>query len=188
MRLKDRIAVVTGAGQGMGRAIAQRFAHEGATVVAIDVNLAAAEETLAGSPGLAQTVGVVTTAVAPVPRRLDDHRALRAPHFVPSAGGGRVVVARVVHLALPSSGRAVTDDPTECDPSPLRYPVVPVPGRSGTRSSTRARTRKEPPAVPVAPRRSELSWAQMTRTFWASSPFLPGATSNSTFWPSSRLL
>ena len=58
MRLKDRIAVVTGAGQGMGRAIAQRFAHEGATVVAIDVNLAAAEETLAGSPGLARMVNI----------------------------------------------------------------------------------------------------------------------------------
>ena len=29
---------------------------------------------------------------------------------------------------------------------------------------------------------------QMTRTFWASSPLRPGATSNSTFWPSSRLL
>ena len=29
---------------------------------------------------------------------------------------------------------------------------------------------------------------QITRTFCASSPFLPGATSNSTRWPSSRLL
>ncbi len=28
--------------------------------------------------------------------------------------------------------------------------------------------------------------AQMTRTFWASSPLRPGATSNSTVWPSSR--
>ena len=58
MRLANRIAVVTGAGQGMGRAIAQRFASEGATVVAIDVNLAAAEETLAGGPGLARKVDI----------------------------------------------------------------------------------------------------------------------------------
>lgn len=58
MRLTDKIAVVTGAGQGMGRAIAQRFAQEGATVVAVDVNLAAAEETLADSKGIARKVNI----------------------------------------------------------------------------------------------------------------------------------
>lgn len=62
MRLKDKIAVVTGAGQGMGRAIAQCFAQEGATVVAVDVNLAAAEETLAGSKGIARKVNIADSA------------------------------------------------------------------------------------------------------------------------------
>ena len=37
MRLKDRIAIVTGAARGIGLAIAQRFAAEGATVVMCDV-------------------------------------------------------------------------------------------------------------------------------------------------------
>lgn len=39
-RLKDKVAVVTAAGQGIGRAIAQAFAQEGATVHATDLDKA----------------------------------------------------------------------------------------------------------------------------------------------------
>lgn len=49
-RLQDwqgRVAVVTGAGQGMGRAIACKLASRGARVAALDLNAAAVEETLA---------------------------------------------------------------------------------------------------------------------------------------------
>jgi 3-oxoacyl-[acyl-carrier protein] reductase len=38
MRLKDKLAVVTGAGSGFGAGIAKRFAEEGARVVVNDVN------------------------------------------------------------------------------------------------------------------------------------------------------
>jgi NAD(P)-dependent dehydrogenase (short-subunit alcohol dehydrogenase family) len=62
MKLKDKVAVVTGAGQGMGRAITQAFAAEGATVVAIDVNEAAAQASLAGAPGLAMKVDIADSA------------------------------------------------------------------------------------------------------------------------------
>jgi NAD(P)-dependent dehydrogenase (short-subunit alcohol dehydrogenase family) len=38
MRLSGKVAIVTGAAVGLGRAVANRFAHEGAAVVAVDTN------------------------------------------------------------------------------------------------------------------------------------------------------
>jgi 3-oxoacyl-[acyl-carrier protein] reductase len=43
MKLKDKVAIVTGAGSGQGRAIASLFAREGAKVVLADLNPEAAE-------------------------------------------------------------------------------------------------------------------------------------------------
>jgi len=43
MRLKNKVAIVTGAGSGFGEAIARRFAEEGARVVVNDITRTAAE-------------------------------------------------------------------------------------------------------------------------------------------------
>lgn len=45
-RLKDKVAVVTGAGSGIGRAIAQIFAKEGAKIVVADFQQATGQETV----------------------------------------------------------------------------------------------------------------------------------------------
>lgn len=47
MKLKDRIAVITGAGSGIGKAIATGFSQEGARVVLVDIDGAKAESTAA---------------------------------------------------------------------------------------------------------------------------------------------
>jgi len=46
MRHEDRTVIVTGAGSGMGRATARRFAAEGANVVVADIDSETAEETV----------------------------------------------------------------------------------------------------------------------------------------------
>jgi NAD(P)-dependent dehydrogenase (short-subunit alcohol dehydrogenase family) len=57
-RLDGKVAVITGAGGGMGREAAILFTQEGAKVCAADVNRAAAEATVALCPGEAFALGV----------------------------------------------------------------------------------------------------------------------------------
>jgi len=64
MKLQDRVAIITGAAQGIGQAIAQGLAREGAAVVIADLQEAKAQETVAsineaGGRALAMKVDVM---------------------------------------------------------------------------------------------------------------------------------
>ena len=47
MLLKDRVAIITGGGSGIGRGVAERFASEGARLMLVDLNPAGLDETAA---------------------------------------------------------------------------------------------------------------------------------------------
>jgi len=73
MILKNRVAIITGAGSGIGRSIALRFAREGANVVIAGRTLEKVKETAemvekAGAKSLAVKADVSAHAVAGMPQ------------------------------------------------------------------------------------------------------------------------
>jgi len=68
MRLKDKVAIVTGGGRGIGEFTAKRFSQEGAKVVVVDlneedVNRVVSEITAAGGQAIGATVDVTNRAM-----------------------------------------------------------------------------------------------------------------------------
>lgn len=91
MELKDKVTVITGAGSGIGRALAQRFADDGArAVVCTDMNAANAAETAAmiGAVGtsIELDVGDESAVVEVIERTEKTYDALDV--FVSNAGYG----------------------------------------------------------------------------------------------------
>jgi 3-oxoacyl-[acyl-carrier protein] reductase len=73
MRLKDRVAIITGGGRGIGRATALRFAEEGAFVVVADIEFAVAQsvaDEIMGRERQVQTAGENATSTNGGPHAL----------------------------------------------------------------------------------------------------------------------
>jgi NAD(P)-dependent dehydrogenase (short-subunit alcohol dehydrogenase family) len=109
-RLAGRVAVVTGAAAGLGRAIALRFASEGAHVVAADIRPLLVD----GSPGVVSTIaaiaaagGTATPVLGDVTRAADVDRLLAAA----LAPTGRVDI--LVNNAGKFGGSALLDTTDE---------------------------------------------------------------------------
>ena len=73
MNFTGKTAIVTGAGHGIGKAIAQRLAKEGAQVIAVDINranLAAMAETIRNAGGVVSELTVDITKIDEVKARV----------------------------------------------------------------------------------------------------------------------
>ena len=107
MRLADKHAVITGAGSGVGRASALRFAAEGAKVVCADLDVDAAKQTV----GLVEEAGGTALAVAADVSREDDVVAMLA---AVEQFGRLDILFNNVGIPTPRLGMAL-EDHTEAD-------------------------------------------------------------------------
>lgn len=90
MQMKGRIVTVTGAGNGIGRAISMRLAAEGAHVLCADVDAEALEHTVAvirGAGGVADAHPCDVSCPEDVERVMAAAEALGGPHAVVANAG-----------------------------------------------------------------------------------------------------
>lgn len=105
MRLKGKVAVITGAGNGIGRATALRFAEEGAAIVAADLQAAAADETAA----LVEAAGGRAASIAVDVSSRDDTDTMAAAALDHFGGLHIVVTAAGISHAEYDSGNTDAD-------------------------------------------------------------------------------
>lgn len=58
MRLKDKVAVITGSARGIGKTTAEKFLKEGAKVVVCDINIEQVNETVEELKALGEVIGI----------------------------------------------------------------------------------------------------------------------------------
>jgi 2-hydroxycyclohexanecarboxyl-CoA dehydrogenase len=92
--INGRVALVSGAGQGIGRAIAERLASEGATVVVNDINVDSAREVADAIGGVAapfdcsdrdavhRGVALAASQVGPIELTVANHAFMTMAPFV----------------------------------------------------------------------------------------------------------
>ena len=97
-RLQGKVALITGAGSGIGRATAERFAEEGALVVAADLRAEAAQATAEAIGGDTVGVGVDVTDRASIRSVVDDAVGRFGGLDVLVCNAGVTIVGSVVDL------------------------------------------------------------------------------------------
>jgi 3-oxoacyl-[acyl-carrier protein] reductase len=101
MRLKDKVAVVTGGGSGFGAGICAKFVAEGARVLVADINLQAAQEVAAALGPAARPLRVDVAQSADVRAMLDAAESL--------LGGLNILVNNAGVTHLPQALEEVTE-------------------------------------------------------------------------------
>jgi NAD(P)-dependent dehydrogenase (short-subunit alcohol dehydrogenase family) len=100
MRLKDKVAVVTGAASGIGKEIARKFADEGAKVAIADLNQQGADAAAKELDATGKRAVGVAMDVTSEPRGISEQEVIRDVMLKETVDGEFTTVQDVAEAAL----------------------------------------------------------------------------------------